>query len=233
MGLPASIPNEPLAGVAAEPAEWRALQREGRQLVDDVRKAPPAEGSAEESVALARLARFGLRSLRVLGMAFLDVIRGQLHASLAGLVQKELDAAEADRKLALRHIQQAVHRYGVVTETLWASLGRVSPSLLDDLVRVWGESIESGITSFTDEERAVARFQLDVLVALAVLDAPLEELTRWAFRAINGARRVEALAGRATEAYQLGELARIRTRRAWSDWSPSDVADEVAPWTRS
>ncbi|HKY36522.1 MAG TPA: hypothetical protein VJN18_11320 [Polyangiaceae bacterium] len=44
-----------------------------------------------------------------------------------------------------------------------------------------------------ETERIVVRLQLDVLVALDVLDASLDELTFWAFRALTDARRVEAI----------------------------------------
>jgi len=133
----------------------------------------------------------------------------------------------------LRHIQQAVHRYGVEMERVWTSLAEVPAASLDELIRAWDDSIESGVALMIADERTVARFQLDVLIAISVMDGPIDELTFWAFRAITGARKVEARADRAAEARQLGELARIRTRRAWIDWSASDVASEIAPWPNS
>lgn len=233
MGLPASLPTEPLFGFAVEPAGWRELQEEGASLVDEVRRTKPADRSPEESVALAGLARFGLRSFKVLGVAFLDVVRGQLQAALTAIVEKEIGSAEAQRMLALRHIQLALHRYGVVLEGVWTSLANVPASAVDQLIASWDESIDAGVALMIDDERIVARFQLDVLVAITVLDAPLEELTFWAFRAITGARRVEALGDRAAETRRLGERARARTRNAWTEWSSQDVVSEVAPWNRS
>jgi len=78
MGLPAPVPNEPLPAPAVEPAEWPELQREGTELIDDARRMRPADRSVEESVLLARLGRFGVRSFKALGVSFLEVVRSQL-----------------------------------------------------------------------------------------------------------------------------------------------------------
>ena len=81
-----------------------------------------------------------------------------------------------------------------------------------------------------EHERVVARFQMDVLVGLDAMDAPLEELTYWAFRAVTGARKVEAMPAPVFLRGLKGELAHIRTRRAWRDWDQNDLAEELAPW---
>jgi hypothetical protein len=200
MGLPASLPTEPLSGLAPK----------------CVNRLSAAVSSVEPSAG------------RVVRTSSTKLV-----PSLTSLVQQEIDSADAARKLALRHIQQAVHRYGVVVEGLWPSLARVSAASLDELVTAVEESVLTASPLFVEDERIVARFQLDVLVAISVMNSSLDELTFWAFRAINGARRVEALADRGGETRQLGELARVRTKRAWSDWSASDIAAEVAPWTPS
>jgi hypothetical protein len=82
----------------------------------------------------------------------------------------------------------------------------------------------------SDTDRIVLRLQLDVMVALEVLDASLDELTFWAFRAITDARRVEASLNALTPTGFRGELARIRARRSWLDWDQAAVAKELATW---
>jgi hypothetical protein len=79
-------------------------------------------------------------------------------------------------------------------------------------------------------DRLVLRFQLDVMIALDVLDASLEELTFWAYRAITNTRRVEALPIDALSSQIRGELARVRSRNAWVGWDDEEIARELAPW---
>jgi hypothetical protein len=143
----------------------------------------------------------------------------------------EMDAAEPERKLALRHIEQAVHRYGVLAEGCGAVLGELGASSMAALLRELTEHATSAELSMTGDERVVLRFQLDLMVSLDVLDAPIDELTFWAFRAITDARRVEALPAPTVLAGFRGEAARARTRGAWTLWDDSEIAKELAPWT--
>jgi len=100
------------------------------------------------------------------------------------------------------------------------------PEMVDELSR----HIEAEDLAMESSDRVVLRFQLDVMVALDVLDAPLDELTFWAFRAITDARRVEALPAAMTSNVLRGELARLRSRRSWLAWDVAEIAKELAPW---
>ena len=98
------------------------------------------------------------------------------------------------------------------------------------LLQELAEQMKHGDMPVSDDERVILRFQLDVLVSLDVLDAPLEELTFWAFRAITDARRVEAMPVGIMPAGLHGELARARARKAWIAWDESELTKELSPW---
>lgn len=233
MGLPALLSPEawvlPASLPPVEPAALEHLGAEIRQLLDDVRRERPADGTTGETAALIRVSLFGLSSLRLLGPAFLEVVRANLNQALTDLVRKELVAAEPERKLALRHIEQAVHRYGVLMESVGAAVGVIPAAAVVTLLDELAEQAKSGGAVFSEDERIVLRFQLDVLVALDVLDAALDELTFWAFRAITDSRRVEAMPAPVMPSALRGELARVRARRAWVAWDEAEVAKELAP----
>jgi hypothetical protein len=238
MGLPALlIPASwvpPTLGPAIELAASERLA-ELRALLVDVRRDRPEEGTPAEITALVRASILGLSSIQLFGPAFVIGLRANVNAALTDLVRKEASTAQPERKLALRHIEQAVHRYGVLVEALSAALGELPPTSLLMLLNEASEQVKSGEIEIGDDERVIPRFQLSLFVALDVLDAPTEELTFWAFRAINDARRVEALPPPAiplglSRRGSRGELARLRTRRAWLEWDAAEVAKELAPW---
>ncbi len=224
--VPESLPH-------VEPTALAHLAAEVRHLIDDVRRSRPPEGTPEEMAALSRVALFGFTSLRLLGSGFIVVQRSSLNQALADLVRKELIAADAERKLALRHIEQAVHAYGVLVESIWAALSDLPPSSVRTLFEDLSTHVKMGEFQLTETDRTVLRLQLDVMVALDVLDAPIEELTHWAFRAITDARRVEALPPVLSPAGLRGELARLRSRRSWLSWDAAELAEELAPWPSS
>jgi hypothetical protein len=234
MGLPALlfaetwVPRTSLRPV--NPVVLDHLRAEVRKLLDEVRRDRPGEGSAAETAALVRGSLLGLSSVRLLGPAFVEVLRAGLNQALADLLRKEIAAAETERKLALRHVEQAVHRYGVLMESLGAELGTLPPSSIISLLDELAEQAQAGELPIRDDERIVLRFQLDVLVALDVLDAPLDELAFWAFRAITDSRRVEAMPAPVTSGLR-GELARVRARSAWVGWDAAEVAKELTPWS--
>ena len=149
---------------------------------------------------------------------------------LADLVRKELEAAETERKLALRHVEQAVHTYGVLMESFGAVLRDLPPASISTLFDELADHVKSGDLPLQEADRVVLRFQLDVIVVLDVLDGPLEELTFWAFRAITDGRRVEAIPGAPSPVGLRGELARVRARRSWLAWDEAEIAKELAPW---
>lgn len=236
MGLPALLlpdSTAPAGLVVVDPQALAKLETEMRLLLDDVRQQPPAESTAAEEAALLRLARLGYTGMRVLGPGFGHILRGNLNRALNDLVKKELAAAEPERKLALRHLQQAVHRYGVLMESLLGILGALDAAEHVTLLAELEQNAVTEISLGNETERMVMRFQLDVLVALDVLDASLDELTFWAFRALTDARRVEAIPAGVSVAGLKGELARARARSAWLNWDAAEVAKELAPWPSS
>ncbi len=236
MGLPALLlPDStvPTELVVVDPQALAKLETEMRLLLDDVRRTRPAERTPEEDAALLRIARIGYTGMRALGPGFGQILRGNLNRALNELISKELSTAEPKRKLALRHLQQSVHRYGVLMESLVAVLGGLNAVELSTLLTELEQNAAAEISLGSDAERLVVRFQLDVLVALDVLDAPLDELTFWSFRALTDARRVEALPAPVAVAGFAGELARARSRNAWVSWDAAEIAKELAPWPSS
>ena len=141
MGLPALLTPEtwvvPESLPQVEPAALARLAAEVRRILDDARRNRPVEGTPEETAALNGVALFGFASVQLLGAGFIVVQRSNLNQALADLVRKELAAAELERKLALRHIEQAVHKYGVLVESVWSALRDLPPgsvrALFDDL----------------------------------------------------------------------------------------------------
>lgn len=234
MGLPALLfPESQVAPPLIAPEAVPTLRTELRSVLDDVRKSRPAEGTPEETAALTRVSRFSLLTYRLLQTSFLEILRQNLHQVLADLVSKELATAEPARRLALRHIQQAVDRYGVLMEAIAAALANVSASTMKHFMEEAAEQAASGELELEPADRLVLRFQLDVIVALDVLDAPLEELTFWAFRAITSTHRIEALPIDSLASQIRGELARVRARHAWDDWDDEEIERELAPWPKS
>lgn len=234
MGLPAlltpfeSPTTPPLPDIDEEARE--ALKREADELIESVRRGRPTEGSPEETRAIVRMSLFAHALVRALGDRFVDVLRQNINGACSSLVRRELEAAEPERKLALRHLQQAVHTFGVVTESFGRVLSEIPAEAVVGLLDELAEQVKSGDVPMRDAERVVARLQLDVFVALAVLDGPLEDLTFWAHRALNDARRVEAMPASLSTVGLRGELARIRSKRAWLDWDADEIAEELAPW---
>jgi hypothetical protein len=236
MGLAAFVLPErwvaatPLPGL--DPAALGALRAERAALAEQLRRERPAEGTEGEQAVLYRLVRFGLSVRRALGPAFVEVLRSGVDAGLSELLAKELAAAETARKLALRRIEQALHTFGVLVESIGAVFTELpAPSvapLLDEAAR----RFEHGEVSLDAEERALLRFELDLLMAFESLDEPLSELTYWAYRVAVSARRVEAMPSPKIPAALRGELARLRARVSWQSWDAEEIQKEFAPWPR-
>lgn len=232
MGLPALLyPESHVTPSFTSPEAMLALRAEMRTLLDDVRRVRPAEDSPEETAALTRLSLISLSTYRLLQTSFLELLRQSLHHALSELVRKELATAEPARRLALRHIEKAVDEYGVMMEAAAIALAVVPSSsfalFLDELAQ---QTAAAGELPMNATDRVVLRFQLNVMVALDVLDASLDELTFWAYRAITNTHRVEALPIEALFSQIHGELARVRSRNAWVDWDDEEIARELAPW---
>lgn len=232
MGLPALLfPDSHVVQPLLSPEATQVLRTQMRSLLDDVRKSCPAEGSEEEMAVLTRLSLFSLSTYRLLESSFFEVLRQNVHRALTELIRQELATADVERRLALRHIEKAVDQYGVLMEAVLGALASVPNSSLGLLMAELAEQLAAvNELPITDAERIILRFQLDVMVALDVLDASLEELTFWAHRAIINTRRVEALPIETLSSQIRGELARVRSRHAWNDWDDEEIVKELAPW---
>jgi hypothetical protein len=229
------LPERLVAGRLPEGTDVAALERWGtalRAVLADVRRDRPDEGTVEETRALARMAEVGLDGLRVLGPGWVGAFRDGVNSALQELVRKELSAAETERKFALRQIEQAAHTFGVLIE----SVGAIFASLPAADARAWLGDVASHVRiedlPLSMADRVVLRFQLDLSVALDALDAPIDELTFWAFRAATGARRVEALPSPTVVGLRR-ELARLRSQRSWLNWDAAETQQELAPWPPS
>ena len=233
MGLPALL--SPQTWVASgtlpsvEPSALAQLGDELRKLLDEARRSRPREGSAEEEAVLKRVANFGFASIGLFGSGFIVVQRANLNLALADVVRKELATAEPERKLALRQLEQAVHTFGVLAESLAAAVADVPAGSIRALFAELSGQVEAGGLPLSELDKCMLRLQLDVMVALDQLDAPLDDLTYWAFQAITDARRVEALSPPVGPAL-VGELARLRSQRSWLSWDAAETAKELVPW---
>jgi len=230
-----ALPERLVAGSVPAGTDLAALRAWGstlRTLFADVRRDRPGEGTVEETRALVRMAEAGLYGLRVLGPGWIVAFRDSVNTALQELLREELSAAETERKFALRQIEQAAHTLGVLVESVGAILATMpaadTRALLSELV----PERRLDDLPLTALDRLVLRFQLDLSVALDALDAPIDELTFWAYRAAIGARRVEALPSSAVVALG-GEVARLRSRRSWLNWGASEIQQELAPWPSS
>jgi len=217
--LPEHFVDRNLAGV--DPAALERFGAEWRGLCQTTRERRPADGTKEEDEALAAIVKLSLDALLLMGSRFADILRESVNAALQELLRKELVAAEPERKFALRQIEQAANTFGVLIESVAPSLASLPVLDVAEIERVRAEGI-----ALSAEDRIFARFQLDLAVALDSLDAPLQELTYWAFRAVTGSRRVQALPLPGAR----GELARIRSRNAWRNWDAEEIRQELAPW---
>lgn len=236
VSLPAFVlPERLVAGSLPEGTDAVALERFGstwRDLIADVRRQRPVEGTVEEATALTRMAALALEGLRVLGPEWIATFREGVNAALKELLRRELNAAEAERKFALRQVEQAAHTFGVFVE----SVGAIFASLPASDAHAWLGDVASHVRiedlALSTADRVVLRFQIDLSVALDALDAPIDELTFWAFRAETGARRVEALPSPTVTGLR-GELARLRSQRSWLNWDATEIQQELAPWPPS
>jgi hypothetical protein len=232
MDLAKTLLPEPDAPKVPEldPENILALRDLLRLLVSDVREQRPEPDTEAEMSLLMRMSVFGLEAGRLVGSAFADIMRLGLNATLGDLVRKELETADTERKLALRQLEQAAHTFGVLTESLGMILSGVPADSIAAALEDWTLLTSRGELRLQEHERTAARFQLELLVALECMDAPIEELTYWAFRAITSARKVEALPAASLFGGLRGELARARARRAWQHWDEREIEKELAPW---
>lgn len=201
------------------------IRADVRALLAHVRQTRPADGSLEEGEALVRLATLALGTFCLFGPRFVDVLRSGVDRVLRELIERELATAETERKFALRQIEQAANTFGVLVEGFLAFVALVPMPTQSELAAVIAKA-PAEVWALSDDDRALLRFELDLAMALESLEAPLEELTYWASRAIRSARRLQV-----TQLPGLrGEQARVRSRRSWVQWDAEDLRQELAPW---
>lgn len=230
MGLPALFFPQTSSVTSLAAVDRAVLDAVGvdlRSLLDDARRSRPPEHSAEETALVHRYRAWTISLLEALGPSFLQVLRTGVDSTLIDLVRKELSTAEVERKLALRHLEQSVRAYGVFVETVGASFKDLSRAALELVL----EELKTE-PPISEEERIVVRLQINMAVALDVLDGPLDELTFWSFRTLTDARRVAALPMPVITGLR-GELARVRAKRSWADWDSKEIDAELAPWPTS
>jgi hypothetical protein len=201
-----------------------------RSLVGRARQSPPAAESSEETSLLTELALVVAAAVRASGPAVGDLLRTGVNRTMLELVRREFAAAEAERKFALRQIERAVDRFGVLVEAVRGELVTLDADTLVTLISDIERQLHALGGELAARDRVVLRFELDLLVSLEVLDAPLTELTTWAFRLVNSARQVEALSTHDVTTALHGELARARARHSWESWDASDAAVELSAW---
>ena len=200
------------------------------ELIVEVQRTRPKDGSPEEAEALLRLMRLTLPLASDVAVTLFDTFRGGIEAGLAELVAKEREGAEPARQVALRHVEHSIHTFGVIIES-WAHLMRsVPPATLELLFGQFNMIIEDGHLPMSEDERIILRFELDLMVALECIDQDLETLAYWALRAVTGSRRIEAMPSPKLPAALRGELARARARLSWKDWDDQESRREFARW---
>jgi hypothetical protein len=196
--------------------------------------ARPEDGSENERVLLAHL--LGLLAepaRRVRVTPWLDGLQRGLARGLNEVVRNELDSTETERKLVLRHLEKSVDQLVIwlewwqsVIQDAWpdAHAMRIEEALRD-------VSLET--VTFSTDDRIVLRLLLDVAVALDLLKGPVKDLAWWAHHSLASARRVAALMARGVPHGLRGELARLRARHAWDEWTEEDLAKEFHPWSQA
>lgn len=229
MALPArSAPNIAsrfaLAAPDAETAD--RLRAAWVDAIEHVRRTRPGDGTEEERECVLRFVRSSMMTLAIFEGGLPELLRLNLDDSLRELVREELATSEVERKLALRQLEFAAQVAGVVFEQVAALLDALPDG--SDVAQEVAEHVEH--VDLSGADLTVVRFQLDLMVALESFDAPLEELTYWAKRAVTGARRVQALSLPVSPAGLRGELARLRARSAWRHWDAEELERELAPW---
>lgn len=229
MGLPARSLPARVALAAPNPEAAECLRAAWAHVLEYLRATRPGEGSDEEREAIRRFLRCALMTLTLLDGAFSDLLRHNIDDALLELVRQELETSELERKFALRQIEVAAQVAGVLFEQVGSLLSAMPDE--GDVLRDLLEHAEH-LDPLSEADLQLARFQLDLLVALESFAAPVDELTYWAKRAVTGARRVQALHSQASPAALRGELARLRSRNAWRSWDAEEIEREFAPWPK-
>ena len=181
MGLAAFVLPErwmvatPLPGL--DHAALAALRSERSTLTEQLHRQKPAHGTEGEHAALRLLVRLGLSMAGALGPEFVEALRSGVDKGLSELIAKELATAETARKFALRQIEQGLHTFGVLVESIAAVVADLPAPSVAMLLAEGARKLEHGDASFSADERLFLRFDLDLLMAFESLDGPLDELT--------------------------------------------------------
>jgi len=237
MALPALLPPESLEAVAqqldaAVAERVRAWAPAYGALVDEMRRTNPTEGSAEEQALLDRSLHLMLDLQRPLGLAFFRVLELSFDREAESVLREEFATPDVTRKLAMRHLQDALRTLGVLQELMANVLREASQDDLNALAHYLDLAREHQLHPDA-QALSFLRWQLDLVVALEAVKAAPSELAFWANRAAVGSRRVEAMLAAAGPLSLRGDLARMRAQLAWTNWDDAEVARELAPWKRT
>src|SRR5262249_44201875 len=141
----------------------------------------------------------------------------------------ELESTETERKLVLRHLEKAVDQLVIWLEWWQSVLHDAWPAAHALRVEEALREVALPTATFAPDARIVLRLLLDVAVALDLLKGPVQDLAWWAQHALTSARRVAAWMARGVPRGLRGELARLRARHAWDEWTEDDLAQEFDP----
>src|SRR5688572_18502904 len=115
MGLPAQFVTSTTPPLPALDEVTRAtFVHRVNELLARVIRERPAEGSEAERLAILDVSAASNILVKALGARFADVLRQNINDAFQSIVRRETETAEPERKLALRHLEQALHIFGVV-----------------------------------------------------------------------------------------------------------------------
>jgi hypothetical protein len=235
MALPSLVDPREIerAAVQRDPAveaEVRSWSRRVLELLAEHRSAGASTEDGRERARIQDFVRLSSELTGILGVDLFEVTESAGLARASALVAAELGAAETERKLALRFLETALEAMAEIGAYAGRLVSGLSLEELASLLHYQEIGAEALVVSLPSEIVPVLRAQLDLLVAFECLDAPIEELTVWAQRALVGSRNVRAWLTTAAPTSMRGEIARMRAVLAWAQWNDDDVAAEMAPW---
>ena len=213
-----------------------ALEGKAQEVVSRARAAKPEPGSEEERWLVEGYARVFadlLRSSGPLDAALQDDLGGQLDS----LILQEYAAADVLEKLAYRHLGTATSVVGRLFEIYRRG------GVLENIDELLAEALsgDAGASKVPEGGEVSAWLRGDaasyhancillfVAVALDSSEDSAAELARWAKRAVEASRELDA---------ELPAVARLvdavatrwRAERAWLNWDDAEADSEMSSW---
>jgi len=188
------------------------------------------EDAEAETAALSRFLELQLRLLDVLDDRFVSVLRIARDRQLDSLILGEYGSVQAERKLALRHLQSASEVFGDLVEFLDNMFEALPTEAAFGMIqRIHGSTASNEIV-----EHPEARLLLQWLIALLVGSEAantdgVEDVSFWAHRALTASRQVKALLVREARVLQ-GTRTRMKANLAWANWDDEKIRAEKESW---